>query len=89
MIRLRWLLLPSSVLAVCSLLAFPVAALLKHFDWFDMALRLGFWCGVTTFFLLIVGAVTHRFKGLWLLIPMLLAFVSPAYVVVSVFQSGP
>jgi hypothetical protein len=83
MIPLRWLVIPSSAAAAFSLLVFPVLFFLEQARWIDAALSVALWCAIASVLLLIAGLFMHRLRGLWLVIPMLIAWAGPIHMIAS------
>lgn len=83
MISLRWLLSVSECLAAFSLLVPSSLFFLRRFDWFDVSLHRASYCALASLLLLIVGVSMHRRRGLWLAIPVVIAFAFPVYFAVS------
>lgn len=83
MIPLKWLLFLSGALAAFSLLTIPVLIITGRFSWLESALSAATYCGLGSVALLVIGLFMHRGRGLWLVIPAMVALVTPLYLVVS------
>jgi len=82
----RLLLLISVLLAAVP----PIVALLlsqwgpfPHPDLAVSAIGVNIWCGVGCIVLLAVGLVRFRLKGLWFVIPVIVALALPTWVIVA------
>jgi hypothetical protein len=80
--QFRGFVIVSGALAAVSLIG-PWTAWYIDFDLAAQMLRIGIWCALATVPLFIAGLFLFRLRGLWLAVPMVIAFALPAYVVIA------
>ena len=83
MIPLKWLLLSSGALAAFALLVPMSLFLTSQFSLYDGVQRWAAACAWGSVGLLVLGFFMHRWKAIWLIIPVLLSFAFPVYVALS------
>ncbi len=84
MIPLKWLLFLSGALAAFALLVPMSLFFTSQFDLYDSAQRWAVACAWASVGLLVLGLFMHRWRALWLIIPVLLAFAFPFYDAMSI-----
>jgi hypothetical protein len=83
MIPLRWLLLASGSLAAVALLVPLSLFLTGQSSLFDNALHWAVACAWALVGLLVLGLFMHRWRALWLVIPVLVAIAFPLCIAMS------